>query len=407
MNAARWSRVEEIYFEALACPTEARAALIEHSCAGDRELQREVESLLNARESADGGFLSSGDLLAHIAELGADSADQAEAVAPDHYRILGRLGAGAMGDVYRARDLRLDRDVALKILPAQFTHDPALVARFQREARAASALNHPNILTIYEIGEAGGTWFIAAELVEGVTLRERITAGSLPREEVLDIGRQCAAALAAAHRAGIVHRDIKPENIMIREDGLAKVLDFGLARITGAHADRAQATQTGSLLGTPRYMSPEQARRESLDGRTDIFSLGAVLFEMKTGQPAFAGSTTPEVFASLLKSEPSFDRSDALDMALAVALQKDRAARYQSMEELAGALQGFRLPLAAAPPSLPPPPAVSRLPHHAPGAWDSPLALWASPRVCCWLPLRSTRPARTTSPNRRTWPSYR
>ena len=207
--------------------------------------------------------------------------------------------------MYRARDTRLGREVALKILPAHLTHDSSRVARFQSEARAASALNHPNAVTIYEIGNDAGTWFIAAELIEGVTLRQRLNAGRLAREEAISIALQCASSLEAAHRAGIIHRDIKPENIMLRPDGLVKVVDFGLARMLEPRADGVlERTQTGSVMGTPRYMSPEQARGEKLDARSDIFSLGAVLFEMVCGCPAFPGASTAEVFAALLAAPP-------------------------------------------------------------------------------------------------------
>ena len=221
------------------------------------------------------------------------------------YEIVSALGAGAMGEVYRARDTRLGRDVALKVLPAHVTHDSSRIARFQSEARAASSLNHPNAVTIYEIGNDAGTWFIAAELIDGITLRGRLNTARLDPEEAISVALQCASSLEAAHRAGIIHRDVKPENIMLRPDGVAKVVDFGLARMLEPRGDSMpQATQTGSVMGTPRYMSPEQARGDKLDARSDVFSLGAVLFEMVCGRPAFPGSTTAEVFAALLHSDP-------------------------------------------------------------------------------------------------------
>jgi eukaryotic-like serine/threonine-protein kinase len=256
------------------------------------------------------------------------------------YEILAVLGAGAMGQVYRARDSRLGREVALKVLPPHLTHDPGRIARFQSEARAASALNHLNTVTIYEIGQADGIWFIAAELIEGVTLRERLEAGKLSAEEAVEIATQCAATLGAAHSAGILHRDVKPENIMIRPDGVVKVVDFGLARILEPRPEwGVEATQTGSVMGTPRYMSPEQARGQALDGRTDVFSLGAVLFEMVAGQPAFPGKTMPEIFVSLLSSTPNFADAGPLATVTRRALAKDPAARYQTMEEFAGDLR--------------------------------------------------------------------
>src|SRR5205085_6643476 len=245
-----------------------------------------------------GDFLAPEGLVRQIADLTPEPAATCIGTTLAGFEIVAVLGAGGMGDVYRARDTRLGREVALKILPPHLTHDSSRVARFQSEARAASALNHPNAVTIHEIGNDAGTWFIAAELIEGVTLRQRLNAGRLPREEAISIALQCASSLEAAHRAGIIHRDIKPENVMLRPDGLVKVVDFGLARMLEPRADdMLERTQTGSVMGTPRYMSPEQARGGKLDARSDIFSLGAVLFEMICGYPAFPGASTAEVFA--------------------------------------------------------------------------------------------------------------
>jgi Tol biopolymer transport system component len=239
----------------------------------------------------------------------------------------------------------LGRDVALKILRAHFTNDDAgRVARFQSEARAASALNHANIVTIYEIGHDHGIWFIATELIQGVTVRERLRSGRIRAEEALQIANQCASALATAHRAGIVHRDIKPENIMVRPDGVAKLVDFGLARILEPGAEwLPEATQAGSIMGTPRYMSPEQARGQKPDARSDIFSLGAVLFEMIAGRAAFPGTTTAEVFAALLGPEPDIADAGPLRSVISRALAKEPGARYQSMEEFANDLRDVDL----------------------------------------------------------------
>jgi Tol biopolymer transport system component len=337
MDPNRWQLVGEIYQRVLDSPPERRAGVLLESCSGDAGLLREVSSLLEARDKA-GEFLSPGQLKDHISSLTTPPPSTGSTLGP--YLILGELGAGAMGEVFRARDTRLDRLVALKVLPAELTHDSTAVARFQTEAKAASALNHPNILTIFDIGQAGDTWFIAAELVEGVTLRQRLAAGPLPAEEALAIGIQCAVALDAAHRAGIVHRDIKPENIMLRPDGVVKVVDFGLARIlqTG-ELSSPHATQTGSVLGTPRYMSPEQARGEKLDGRSDIFSLAAVLAELLTGLPAFPGASTAEVFTALLSAPPVLPERNPAAPVLAKALSKHPAARYQTAAEFAEALR--------------------------------------------------------------------
>jgi eukaryotic-like serine/threonine-protein kinase len=342
MNGGRWKRIEEVYQSALAAPPERRAALLDQLCSDDPDMRREVESLLDARKEA-GSFLSSSHLQGQIEQLVSEPSLVGQTLG--HYHILSAIGAGAMGEVYLARDTRLDRQVALKILPPQFTRSRERVARFRREAKAASALNHPNIITIYDIGEIGGIWFIAAELIEGVTLRQRLTAGRMELQEVLGIIVQCGLGLEAAHQAGIVHRDIKPENIMVRPDGLVKVVDFGLARVSEAGQESAaEASRAGAVIGTPRYMSPEQARGQKLDARTDIFSLGAVLYEMATGEPAFPGATTAEVFAALLglvsrpPSECLQGIPEELDAIVAKALQKDREARYQTMEEFAADL---------------------------------------------------------------------
>jgi eukaryotic-like serine/threonine-protein kinase len=343
MNGGSWKRIEEVYHSALASPPERRAALLDELCSGDPDMRREVESLLDAREQA-GSFLSPSHFQDHIERLVSEPSLLGQTLG--HYHILSAIGAGAMGEVYLARDTRLDRQIALKILPPQFARASERVARFRREAKAASALNHPNIITIYDIGQIGDIWFIAAELIEGVTLRARLAAGKMELQEVLGIAIQCTQALEAAHHARIVHRDIKPENIMVRPDGLVKVVDFGLARVGEAAQEPAVgASRAGALIGTPRYMSPEQARGQKPDARTDIFSLSAVLYEMATGQPAFPGATAAEVFAALLGSLPRPPSEcmnsipEELDAIVAKALQKDREARYQTMEEFAADLR--------------------------------------------------------------------
>jgi Tol biopolymer transport system component len=339
MRADVWRRVEELFYDLSSVPAENRGALLDEACRGNPDLRREVEALLDARDRI-GDFLAPEGLVREIATLTPEPAIARVGTTLGGYEIVAVLGAGGMGDVYRARDARLGREVALKILPPHLTHDASRVARFRSEARAASALNHPNAVTIYEIGNDAGTWFIATELIEGVTLRQRLQAGRLIREEAISIALQCASSLEATHRAGVIHRDIKPENIMLRPDGLVKVVDFGLARMLEPRADDLlERTQTGSVMGTPRYMSPEQARGEKLDARSDIFSLGAVLFEMVCGYPAFPGASTAEVFAALLAAPPDPRNAGPLRDILSRALQKDAAGRYASMAEFAAEIR--------------------------------------------------------------------
>jgi serine/threonine-protein kinase len=265
----------------------------------------------------------------------------------DHYEIVSPLGAGGMGEVYVARDARLGRRVALKFLPAEFTSDVERLRRFEQEARAASSLNDPNIVTIHEIGEAEGQHYIATELVEGETLRRQLARGRLDLREALDVGVQIASALAAAHTAGIVHRDIKPENVVLRRDRLAKALDFGLAKLTEPPALDMEAptavrvqTDPGRVMGTAAYMSPEQARGLAVDARTDIWSLGVVLYEMIAGRQPFAGATTTDVLVAILKTEPTPlsalapDAPRELERIVAKALRKDREQRYQTVKDL-------------------------------------------------------------------------
>src|SRR5437762_6112592 len=265
------------------------------------------------------------------------------------YEIVGWLGAGGMGEVYRARDSRLGRDVALKLIPPSLAADETRVRRFEQEARAAGQLNHPNILAVHDIGVHAGAPYIVTELLEGESLRSRLESGPLPARKAVDYARQTATGLAAAHDKGIVHRDIKPDNLFITADGRNKILDFGIAKLTTPGDDRLgrtglpTETAEGMVVGTAGYMSPEQVRGEPVDARSDIFSLGTVLHEMLTGHPAFARATVADTMSAILKEDPSEALPDnvppALTRIVGRCLEKAREARFQSARDLAFGLE--------------------------------------------------------------------
>src|SRR5881398_983658 len=312
MTPARLQTIEEIYRAALDQEPDQIGAFLDTACEGDEVLRRKVEALLASRERA-GDFIetSAVGLATRIIENG--QADLLVGRTIGHYKISKRIGTGGMGEVYLATDMTAGRKAALKLLPTRFTADTERLKRFQQEAHALVGLNHPNILTVYEIGEDHSTHYIASELIEGETLRQRLTRGRMEVCEAVDVAIQVTSALATAHEAGIVHRDINPGNIMLRPDGYVKVLDFGIAKLAEQEAPATMRkdealllveTNQCSILGTIPYMSPEQTCADPVDKRTDIWSLGVVLYEMVTGHQPFVGETPREVMTSILEKEP-------------------------------------------------------------------------------------------------------
>ncbi|MBL8207051.1 MAG: serine/threonine protein kinase, partial [Blastocatellia bacterium] len=354
MTPERYQRIGQLFNEVVALAPDQRSAYLEQICSaegeGEVELRAEVEKLLAHQVETE-------EFLARPAiNVAAELLAEHPSTSPlnkniSHYQVLSLLGAGGMGAVYLAEDLRLRRKVALKVLPTAIAEDVGRLRRFEREAHAVSALNHPNILTVHEFGVENGVHFLVTELVEGITLREKIRGEALSLEESLNIAEQIAFALSAAHAAGIIHRDLKPENIMLRTDGIVKVLDFGLAKLTGPPVESigsedktlkqiTHQTKPGAIMGTLHYMSPEQVRGQSLDVRTDIFSFGIVLYEMLTGKEPFDKPTAMDMMAAILTEDPpriTDERPDAptdLQRIVSKTLAKNRDERYQTSKEL-------------------------------------------------------------------------
>jgi len=372
MQAERWKKVEELYHAAMAVPLEQRAAFLNEACSDDARLRSEVQSLL---DQPTGGFLE-GSLLSQSFRQGARLGS---------FEMVERIGRGGMGEVWRARDTRLKRDVAIKLLPPAFSRDPERIARFEYEARAASALNHPNVVSVFDIGNENGVYWIVSELVDGESLHRLMGKGPMPVSKVIDIAAQVAEGLAAAHAAGIMHRDLKPGNIMVRRDGRVKIVDFGLAKRVRPGPESDTITGAGVVLGTVGYMSPEQVRGDPADHRSDLFSFGVVLYEMLSGRRAFSGDSSIEVLNSILKDDPPdlpASVPSTLNRIVRRCLEKDPARRFQSAADLGFALESSS-------PSLP---QVAAPQRRVRWKWAALLVAFATAGVAYWLAVRPPTP---------------
>ena len=357
MADENWQQVRKIFDDALRRQPDERQRFVHEACGDDKILLAEVESLLSSLDGAE-SFMETPAVAKVASVIEAETKKLAAGKCFGRYEIIEQIGAGGMGEVYLAKDKKLDRKVAVKILNEKFSQDESNLNRFIREAKTASGLNHPNILTIYEFGSDGDANYIVSEFIKGVTLREIFKEKSLRLSEVLEIAIQIANALCAAHEAHLVHRDIKPENIMIRPDGYVKILDFGLAKlveqkdksILGLENDITKQNQTakGVIMGTVNYMSPEQAKGERVDERTDIFSFGAVIYEMIAGKTPFAGESVSETFANLINQEPqplvSFASNvpNELQRIVSKMLCKNKTERFQTMRDVFADLKDLR-----------------------------------------------------------------
>jgi eukaryotic-like serine/threonine-protein kinase len=352
MTPERWRDVQELLEKALAMAPSERSTYLNQACSSDPSLRQEVETLLAASANVRSSFLQ--------------STPERAALTPgtklDGYEVKSLLGSGGMGEVYRARDARLGRDVAIKVLPSFFSTDSDRLRRFEQEARAAAALNHPNILAVHQMGTYEGAPYLVSELLEGETLRDQIRRGRLSVRKAIDYGVQIARGLAAAHEKGIVHRDLKPENLFLTKDGRVKILDFGLAKLTQPQSSSphsavtlTEATEAGLVMGTVGYMSPEQVRGQTVDHRTDIFSFGAILYEMLAGKRAFQKPTSPETMTAILNEDPPAISQvvaripSALQRVVDRCLEKSPDQRFQSASDLAFALEALEEQSGSAP----------------------------------------------------------
>src|SRR5215813_3722532 len=344
MTPERWQKLSNVLYQALELAPGDRSAFLDRACAADTALRRELESLLSASDEMRSSFLKSSSLTMTIKP----------GTRLDDYEVETLLGSGGMGEVYRARDTRLKRVVAIKVLPRFVANDPVRLRRFEQEAQAAAALNHPNIVAVFQLGTYQGTPFMVLELLEGQNLREQLSAGALSASKVVEYGVQISRGLAAAHEKGIVHRDLKPENLFLTKDGRVKILDFGLAKLTQVQpapdsdsAALAEKTEPGMVMGTVGYMAPEQVSGRKADHRADIFAFGAILYEMRTGRRAFRRPTSAETMSSILNEEPQSisqivpTLSAALQRVVQRCLEKNPERRFQSASDLGFALESL------------------------------------------------------------------
>ncbi len=354
MAEEKWLKVREIFDSALQQKPDERRGFVNDVCGGDKTLLAEIESLLSSLDGAE-SFMETPAVAKVAGAFEAEAKVLEKGKCFGHYEIIEQIGAGGMGEVYLAQDKKLDRKVAVKILNERFSRDESNLQRFIREAKSASGLNHPNILVIHEIGESGDAHYIVSEHIKGKTLRAIFNEKTLKLSEVFDIAIQSAGALCAAHEAHLIHRDIKPENIMIRPDGFVKILDFGLAKLVEQQAiglEKATAKQNetakGVILGTINYMSPEQAKGERVDERTDIFSLGVLIYEMLAGRTPFTGDSVSETFANLINQEPqplarfAANVPDELQRIVSKMIGKNKNERFQTMRDVVTDLKDLR-----------------------------------------------------------------
>ena len=342
MTPERWQKVRDVLEQALELAPEKRSRFLDIACASDASLRQEVQSLLSAGENASSGFLESPFVHSSLLSPGTKLGD---------YEIVSQVGAGGMGVVYRARDLRLGRSVAIKVLRGHLWADAGRLRRFEQEAQAAASLNHPNILAIHQLGVYQGAPYLVSEFLEGATLREELLHGSLAPPRVLELAEQIAEGLSAAHQRGIIHRDLKPENLYVSKQGRIKILDFGLAKLLDEEDNpSAQVSQTlaGVIAGTVGYTSPEQVRGEKLDLRSDLFSFGVVLYEMAAGERPFTGATSGVTFEAILNRQPDPPSQKnpkvtaELERIITKAIEKDRDVRYQSAAEIRADLKRLK-----------------------------------------------------------------